>query len=117
MNLKIIVIQTFLTTFEPTQKSSSMLNPKLILCYLWTNFKSFLFVNKITKPLNKMKYALILLSLIFLRPDSWAKAVNQRTKLEEFEGRKRKKDGRYRKKNYTFKKLILGKRYCDCPKH
>lgn len=64
-----------------------------------------------------MKYALIVLSLIFLSPDAWAKVVNQNAKLVEFDGRKRKKDGRYKKKNYTLKKLIQGKRYCDCPKH
>ena len=64
-----------------------------------------------------MKYALIVLSLIFLSPDSWAKVAKENTKLEEFDGRKRKKDGSYKKKNHTLKKLIQGKRYCDCPKH
>ena len=27
------------------------------------------------------------------------------------------KNGRYKKKSHWFKKLIMGKRYCDCPKH
>lgn len=94
-----------------------MLNQKPILCYLWINFNGFLFVKMNTKQLDKMKYAFIVLSLIFLSPDSWAKVQQQNTILEKFDGRKRKKDGSYRKKNHTLKKLIQGKRYCDCPKH
>jgi hypothetical protein len=78
---------------------------------------SFTFVKENTKPFNKMKFALIVITLIFSSPDSWAKAVNHSTKLEEFDGRKRKKNGRYRKKNHTLRKFFLGKRYCDCPKH
>jgi len=64
-----------------------------------------------------MKYVILLTLFLFFSLDSMASVVNPKTQTEEFDGRKRKKDGSYKKKNHTLKKLIQGKRYCDCPKH
>jgi hypothetical protein len=64
-----------------------------------------------------MKYSILLSVFLFFSLDSMAAVVNHKTQTEEFDGRKRKKDGSYRKKNHTLKKIIQGKRYCDCPKH
>lgn len=30
---------------------------------------------------------------------------------------KKNKNGRYKKRKHLLKKLWMGKRYCDCPKH
>lgn len=64
-----------------------------------------------------MKYSILLSVFLFFGLDSMASVVNHKSQTEEFDGRKRKKDGSYKKKNHTLKKLIQGKRYCDCPKH
>lgn len=64
-----------------------------------------------------MKYSILLSVYLIFGLDSMASVVNHKTQTEEFDGRKRKKDGSYKKKNHTLKKLIQGKRYCDCPKH
>ena len=64
-----------------------------------------------------MKYIILLTLFLFFSLDSMASVVNHKSQTEEFDGRKRKKDGSYKKKNHTLKKLIQGKRYCDCPKH
>lgn len=64
-----------------------------------------------------MKYGILLSVFLFFSLDAIASVDNHKTQTEEFDGRKRKKDGSYKKKNHTLKKLIQGKRYCDCPKH
>ncbi|HLO42751.1 MAG TPA: hypothetical protein VK175_00385 [Leadbetterella sp.] len=64
-----------------------------------------------------MKYSILLSVFLFFGFSSMATVVNYETQTEEFDGRRRKKDGSYKKKNHTLKKLIQGKRYCDCPKH
>lgn len=64
-----------------------------------------------------MKYGIILFLLTFVGFESIASESNEKTHFEQQDGRKRKKDGSYKKKNHTLKKLIQGKRYCDCPKH
>ncbi|MCP9748192.1 hypothetical protein [Lacihabitans sp. CS3-21] len=64
-----------------------------------------------------MKYSILLSVFLFFSFDAMASVDNPKTQTEDFDGRKRKKDGSYKKKNHTLKKLIQGKRYCDCPKH
>lgn len=36
---------------------------------------------------------------------------------QKLEKGKRKKSGRYKKRKHRLKKFLMGKRYCDCPKH
>ncbi len=59
-----------------------------------------------------MKKAIIILLLFSQVPaETFAKP------LEPTEQKDKGKNGRYKKKSHWFKKLIMGKRYCDCPKH
>ena len=64
-----------------------------------------------------MKIKLIVFLLIFIVFDTYAKESYSKSNYEQKEIKKRKKNGSYRKKKHLFKKLIQGKRYCDCPKH
>jgi len=64
-----------------------------------------------------MKYLLIFLTLVFFTPETIAAKSTSNEGIELNDGGKRKKDGSYRKKKHLLKKLIQGKRYCDCPKH
>jgi hypothetical protein len=59
-----------------------------------------------------MKKAIIILLLLSQVPmEAFSAEV---VKMETLD---KGKNGRYKKKSHWFKKLIMGKRYCDCPKH
>ncbi len=59
-----------------------------------------------------MKKALIVLLLISQVPtEGFSKSSISHEQTDKG------KNGRYKKKSHWFKKLIMGKRYCDCPKH
>lgn len=64
-----------------------------------------------------MKIKLIAFLLFISVFDTYANQNISKSNYEQKEIKKRKKNGSYKKKNHFFKKLIQGKRYCDCPKH
>lgn len=64
-----------------------------------------------------MKYYLIIFALLFSGLDAVASSLPHTYRQFTADGGKRKKDGSYKKKKHVLKKLIQGKRYCDCPKN
>ncbi len=59
----------------------------------------------------------LLVTLVSFAPVPEAFAGRHDSATEVFQGGKRKKSGRYKKKTGFFKRLFRGKNACDCPKH
>lgn len=67
----------------------------------------------------RIKSLLILLFLVLnisaFAGESHSFSENKEVRI--FEKGKKNKNGRYKKRKHRLKKLLMGKRYCDCPKH
>lgn len=64
-----------------------------------------------------MKFKIILIFLLAFPIENFATDFFQNTNSEITDKGRRNKNGQYRTKKHRLKKLIQGKRYCDCPKH
>jgi hypothetical protein len=64
-----------------------------------------------------MNLRLIFLLILLLPIENFAKEKMKAEKIQKVEKPRRNKQGQYKVKKHRLKKLIQGKRYCDCPKH
>ncbi|MCP9766790.1 hypothetical protein EGI22_02645 [Lacihabitans sp. LS3-19] len=63
-------------------------------------------------------YLKIILFLILLVPfENFANENLVKQNMQKVDKPRKNKQGRYKVKKHRLKKLIQGKRYCDCPKH
>lgn len=64
-----------------------------------------------------MNFKLILFLILLLPIDNFANENINAESIIKVEKPRKNKQGRYKVKKHRLKKLIQGKRYCDCPKH
>jgi len=64
-----------------------------------------------------MKLKLIILLLLFFGIENSTFPKSNFSPEENQRIERKRKNGQYKKKKHLLKKLIMGKRYCDCPKN
>jgi hypothetical protein len=64
-----------------------------------------------------MNFKIIFFLILLIPTENFAKDNIKAERIQKVEKPRRNKQGQYKAKKHRLKKLIQGKRYCDCPKH